>query len=136
MKRYIENKNFIPREYVIQRRSKEKKDSKILILLLLIFNFLLLPKSINIIKNYLSNNDSVEVISYDVEVKNSKQEEIINVLDYINEDIKNFNFSNNSGTIETENKNTIYYIEEETDLKINSIRKVNDKTYFVEVVYE
>lgn len=136
MKRYIENKNFIPREYVIQRRSKEKKDSKILILLLLIFNFLLLPKSINIIKNYLSNNDSVEVISYDVEVKNSKQEEIINVLDYINEDIKNFNFSNNSGTIETENKNTIYYIEEETDLKINSIRKVNDKTYLVEVVYE
>lgn len=136
MKRYIENKNFIPIEYVIQKKNKERKDGKILILLLLIFNFLLLPKTMDFIRNYLSENDSVEVISYDVEVKNSKQEEIINVLDYINEDIKTFNFSNNSGTIETENKNTIYYIEEETDLKINSIRKVNDKTYLVEVVYE
>lgn len=136
MKSYIENKNFIPREYVIQKKSKEKKDSKILILLLLILNFVLLPKSINEIKNYLSKNDSVEVISYDVEVKNSKQDEIINVLNYINEDIKTFNFSNNSGTIETENKNTIFYIEEETDFKINSIRKINDKSYLVEVVYE
>ena len=136
MKRYIENKNFIPREYVIQKKSKEKKDGKILILLLLILNFLILPKSINKIKNYLSNNDSVEVISYDVEMKNSKYDEISNVLDYINEDIKTFNFSNNSGTIETENKNTIFYIEEETDFNINSIRKVNDKTYLVEVVYE
>ncbi|MBS5948804.1 MAG: hypothetical protein KIC47_00580 [Clostridium sp.] len=136
MKRYIENKNFIPREYVIQKKSKEKKDSKLLILLLLILNFLLLPKSINKIKNYLSKNDSVEVVSYDIEVKNSKQEEIINVLDYINEDIKAFNFSNNSGTIETENKNTIFYIEEETNFKINTIRKVNDKAYLVEVVYE
>lgn len=136
MKRYIENKNFIPREYVIQKKSKEKKDGKILILLLLILNFLLLPKSINKIKNYLSNNDSVEVISYDVEMKNSKHDEISNVLDYVNEDIKTFNFSNNSGTIETENKNTIFYIEEETDFNINSIRKVNDKTYLVEVGYE
>lgn len=136
MKRYIENKNFIPREYVTQKKSKERKDSKILILLLLILNFLLLPKSINKIKNYLSKNDSVEVISYDVEMKNSKQEEISNVLDYINEDIKTFNFSNNSGTIETKDKNTIFYIEEETDFKINTIRKVNDKTYLVEVVYE
>ncbi|MBS4804014.1 MAG: hypothetical protein KH005_03825 [Clostridium sp.] len=136
MKRYIENKNFIPREYVIQKKSKEKKDSKLLILLLLILNFSLLPKSINKIKNYLSKNDSVEVVSYDIEVKNSKQEEIINVLDYINEDIKTFNFSNNSGTIETEDKNTIFYIEEETNFKINTIRKVNDKTYLVEVVYE
>lgn len=136
MKRYIENKNFIPREYVIQKKIKEKKDGKILILLLLILNFLLLPKSINKIENYLSNNASVEVISYDVEMTNSKHGEITNVLDYINEDIKTFNFSNNSGTIETENKNTIFYIEEETDFNINSIRKVNDKTYLVEVVYE
>ena len=127
MKRYIENKNFIPREYVIQKKSKEKKDSKLLILLLLILNFLLLPKSINKIKDY---------VSYDIEVKNSKREEIINVLDYINEDIKTFNFSNNSGTIETEDKNTIFYIEEETNFKINTIRKVNDKAYLVEVVYE
>lgn len=136
MKKYIENKNFIPSEYVIGRKSKEKKDSKVLILLLIILNFLLLPKSIDTIENYLSNNDSVEVISNDVEVKSSKQEEVINVLDYLNEDIKTFNFSNSSGTIETENKNTIFYIEEETDFKINSIRKVNDKTYLVEVVYE
>ncbi|MDU5111659.1 MAG: hypothetical protein E6248_14545 [Clostridium sp.] len=136
MKRYIENKNFIPIEYVMEKKSKEKKDSKILILLLIILNFLLLPKSIDTIENYLSNNDSIEVISNDVEVKNSKQEKIIDVLDYLNEDIKTFNFSNNDGTIETENKNTIFYIEEETDFKINSIRKVNDKTYLVEVVYE
>lgn len=136
MKKYIENKNFIPSEYVIGRKSKEKKDSKVLILLLIILNFLLLPKSIDTIENYLSNNDSVEVISNDVEVKSSKQEEVINVLDYLNEDIKTFNFSNSSGTIETENKNTIFYIEEETDFKINSIRKVNDKTYLVEVIYE
>lgn len=136
MKRYMENKNFIPREHVIQKKSKEKKDSKVLILLLILLNFLLLPKSIDVIKNYLSRNDSVEVISNDVEIKSSKQEEIVNVLDYLNEDIKTFNFSNNSGNIETENKNTIFYIEEETDFKINSIKKVNDKTYLVEVVYE
>lgn len=136
MKKYIENKNFIPSEYVNKKKSKEKKDSKVLILLLIILNFLLLPKSIDAIENYLSNNDSVEVISNDVEVKSSKQEEVINVLDYLNEDIKTFNFSNSSGTIETENKNTIFYIEEETDFKINSIRKVNNNTYLVEVVYE
>lgn len=136
MKKYIENKNFIPSEYVNKKKSKEKKDSKVLILLLIILNFLLLPKSIDAIENYLSNNDSVEVISNDVEVKSSKQEEVINVLDYLNEDIKTFNFSNSSGTIETENKNTIFYIEEENDFKINSIRKVNNNTYLVEVVYE
>ncbi|VYU62655.1 hypothetical protein [Clostridium tertium] len=132
MRRYIKNKDFIPREYINEKKNKERYRNSAYILLLLIINFIALPKSIETLRDNLNKNQSVEVISTNIEVKDQKKDDILKFIDYLNDDIISLSFSNGSASIEVKNKEIIYYLEEDSNFKINSIKKISEESYIVE----
>ena len=132
MRRYIKNKDFIPREYINEKKNKERYRNSAYILLLLIINFIALPKSIETLRDNLNKNESVEVISNNIEVKDQKKDDILKFIDYLNDDIISLSFSNGSASIEVKNKEIIYYLEEDSNFKINSIKKISEESYIVE----
>lgn len=134
MKKYVKNKNFIPANFIdkIERSSSEKNNK--LILLLLIVNIFIIPKSISIISNELEQNKSVSVtnINNPKEIyKDSYNDKLVLIINSIN-DFKKVKMENGKGFIEVNSMEEVVNIEEKSDFKIKSV-DIKDNIIIVEV---
>ena len=124
MKKYVKNKNFTPENFIdkIQQTSNEKNNR--LIILLLIVNIFIIPKTISKISNELEYNKSVSVSSINNNpkeiYKDSNKDKLIIIMNSINE-IKKMNIGNNRGFIEVDSIEDVFNIEEKKDFKIKSV---------------
>lgn len=134
MKKYAKNKNFIPANFIdkIQRGSDEKNNK--LILLLLIVNIFIIPKTISIISNELEQNKSVSVTNINTPkeiYKDRYNDKLVLIINSIN-NFKKIKMENSRGVIEVDSMEEVVNIEEESDFKIKSV-DIKDNIIIVEV---
>lgn len=134
MKKYAKNKNFISTNFIdkIQRGSDEKNNK--LILLLLIVNIFIIPKSISIISNELEQNKSVSVTNINTPkeiYKDRYNDKLVLIINSIN-NFKKIKMENSRGVIEVDSMEEVVNIEEESDFKIKSV-DIKDNIIIVEV---
>lgn len=134
MKKYAKNKNFISANFIdkIQRGSDEKNNK--LILLLLIVNIFIIPKSISIISNELEQNKSVSVTNINTPkeiYKDRYNDKLVLIINSIN-NFKKIKMENSRGVIEVDSMEEVVNIEEESDFKIKSV-DIKDNIIIVEV---
>ena len=120
MKRYVNNKNFIPITFLESLNIISNEKNNKLIFILVLINLFIVPTSISKISNELKNNEAVSVISIDDTKKDINKENLILLLKFINNGIKNIRIQNNSGFIEVDSMDKIYSIEEDKNFNIKS----------------
>ena len=134
MKRYVNNKNFIPITFLESLNIISNEKNNKLIFILVLINLFIVPTSISKISNELKNNEAVSVISIDDTKKDINKENLILLLKFINNGIKNIRIQNNSGFIEVDSMDKIYSIEEDKNFNIKSaVMKDNIITVEVEL---
>ncbi|ASW42675.1 hypothetical protein [Clostridium isatidis] len=130
MKKYIRNKNFLPLDYLEEINERDESAIKRLLNILILINIFIFPITLSSLKKY-KTEPVVEVISTVEEAKNRKN--ILIFIEEIDKNITKLEIQNGVGTIETNNIDKIYFIEEENKLKITSISKNKDKKYILGV---
>lgn len=121
MKKYVKNKNFIPRGFVEKLDILSDEKNNKLILVLIIINIFIIPNSISKISTVLKNNEVVPVVSINETNKNSNNEKLILLLNSIDNTMNNVKIQNNSGFIEIDSIEKLYNIEEKKSFEIKSV---------------
>ena len=121
-------KNFMPSDYLKKVESRKNKFFEKLILILILINIILFPKSI---ERIYSMNESIEVVNLEVDLIDHYKVEILEIMDLINLDIKYLEIKDGKGSIRTKNKEDIYKIDK--DLNIKSIEKDEENYYLLGV---
>ena len=134
MKKYAKNKNFIPAKFIDKIESTSNEKNNKLILLLLILNIFIIPKSISIISNELEYNKSVTVTNVNTPkeiYKDSTYDKLVLIINSIN-NFKTIKMENGRGFIEVDSMEEVVNIEEKSDFKIKSV-DIKDNIITVEV---
>ena len=121
-------KNFMPSDYLKKVESRKNKFFEKLILLLILINIILLPKSI---ERIYSMNESIEVVNLEVESIDHYKAELLEIMDLINLDIKYLEIKDGKGSIIIKDKEDIYKIDK--DLNIKSIEEDEENYYLLGV---
>ena len=132
MKKYIKNKNFLPSN--LKDKEEKSMHKKYLILGLIILNLYLAPINIDIFYN--ENNKEADIPVYQEITEPMYYNEIKGIIEILYKDFKEGNINNNKGQIITDEFEVIYKLEEESKIKIKSIRKEENLGYIVEVNYD
>jgi len=118
----------MPSDYLKKVESRKNKFFEKLILILILINIILFPKSI---ERIYSMNESIEVVNLEVDLIDHYKVEILEIMDLINLDIKYLEIKDGKGSIRTKNKEDIYKIDK--DLNIKSIEKDEENYYLLGV---
>lgn len=118
-------KNFMPSDYLEKLESRRNKFFEKLILLLILINIILLPKSI---ERIYSMNESIEVVNLEVDLIDHYRGELLEIMDLINLDIEYLEIRDGKGSIIIRNKEDIYKVDKY--LNIKSIEK-DEKNYYL-----
>lgn len=127
-------KNFLSKDYIDKNNSKKIKILNNLIMIVVIFNLLLFPKTVS---NVYEMNKSIEVINEDIdrdiEVIDKEKNELIKILDLFDFNISYVDIKNGSGIIKMKNKEEIFYIDKVINIKSINIDLEGDYILGVEL---
>lgn len=122
----MEYKNFIPKEYVDNLKLKKVNFFNKVIIIFIIVNLVLLPKSINKIYEI---NKSVEVIDLDLDIMDYSKKELIEILDLFDLNIGYLEIKDGNGIIKIKDREEIFDLDRIINIK--SIDKESDGYYIL-----
>lgn len=126
MKKYLKNKNFIPRDYVDKNINSKNKGNRRGIIYLVIINLITFP----IVIEEVFEKEKIIEIEKTIPIEEIHKDVIINWINEIDKDVISIKVENNTATMIVEAKEKIYDLEEKGLLSINNITK-NEKGYYI-----
>lgn len=125
MKKYLKNKNFIPKDFIERLNDNSEKKNNKLITLLIVLNIMFFPTTFNkvIINKKEINEEKLKVEKDSNLEKDIKRENLKYWVNSINSNIINMKIQNSSGIIKIKGEEEVFKIEAEEEFKIKSIIK-------------
>lgn len=135
MKKYLENKNFIPKDFIERLNDNSEKKNNKLITLLIVLNIMFFPTTFNkVIINKKEINEEKLKLEKDSNLeKDIKRENLKYWVNSINSNIINMKIQNSSGIIKIKGEEEVFKIEAEEEFKIKSIIKEENNSFILEV---
>ncbi|MPL93628.1 hypothetical protein SDC9_39762 [bioreactor metagenome] len=135
MKKYLKNKNFIPKDFIERLNDNSEKKNNKLITLLIVLNIMFFPTTFNkvIINKKEINEEKLKVEKDSNLEKDIKRENLKYWVDSINSNIINMKIQNSSGIIKIKGEEEVFKIEAEEEFKIKSIIKEENNSFILEV---
>ena len=135
MKKYLKNKNFIPKDFIERLNDNSEKKNNKLITLLIVLNIMFFPTTFNkvIINKKEINEEKLKVEKDSNLEKNIKRENLKYWVNSINSNIINMKIQNSSGIIKIKGEEEVFKIEAEEEFKIKSIIKEENNSFILEV---
>lgn len=126
MKKYLKNKNFIPRDYVDKNINSKNKGNRRGIIYLVIINLIIFP----IVVEQLFEKEEIIEIEKTIPIEEIHKDVIINWINEIDKEVISIKVENNNATMIVKSEQKIYDLEEKGVLSINNITK-NEKGYYI-----
>ncbi|GAA0760363.1 MULTISPECIES: hypothetical protein [Clostridium] len=135
MKKYLKNKNFIPKDFIERLNDNSEKKNNKLITLLIVLNIMFFPTTFNkvIINKKEINEEKLKVEKDSNLEKDIKRENLKYWVNSINSNIINMKIQNSSGIIKIKGEEEVFKIEAEEEFKIKSIIKEENNSFILEV---
>jgi hypothetical protein len=135
MKKYLKNKNFIPKDFIERLNDNSEKKNNKLITLLIVLNIMFFPTTFNkVIINKKEINEEKLKLEKDSNLeKDIKRENLKYWVNSINSNIINMKIQNSSGIIKIKGEEEVFKIEAEEEFKIKSIIKEENNSFILEV---
>lgn len=135
MKKYLKNKNFIPKDFIERLNDNSEKKNNKLITLLIVLNIMFFPTTFNkvIINKKEINEEKLKVEKDSNLEKDIKRENLKYWVSSINSNIINMKIQNSSGIIKIKGEEEVFKIEAEEEFKIKSIIKEENNSFILEV---
>lgn len=135
MSKYIQNKNFIPKQFYNKVEQKRVKEENKILTLLLAFNIFLIPISMNTINKM--KESKIDIQSEEVYSKyNSVDLEIIKmwIENITTDDIAEAYIANNRGEIKINTLDNVKKLDLSNRIKISNLEFDNDGIYSLGVI--
>lgn len=126
MKKYLKNKNFIPRDYVDKNINSKNKGNRRGMIYLVIINLIIFP----IVVEQVFEKEEIIEIEKTIPIEEIHKDVIINWINEIDKEVISIKVENNTATMIVKSEQKIYDLEEKGVLSINNITK-NEKGYYI-----
>ena len=135
MKKYLKNKNFIPKDFIERLNDNSEKKNNKLITLLIVLNIMFFPTTFNkvIINKKEINEEKLKVEKDSNLEKDIKRENLKYWVNSINLNVINMKIQNSSGIIKIKGEEEVFKIEAKEEFKIKSIIKEENNSFILEV---